>query len=102
MQNLSDSKYAKNALVAGSSMNAGNTTNNTAAEFAFSAPGSAPVNPLVPKELQDDPNIEVGPVQDYSNKVGTAGKQFPVSFDNAGAGAQETHWKSVVLWLTAT
>lgn len=102
MQNLSDNKYAKNSLVAGTSQAAGNTTNNTASAFAFSAPGSAPVDPIVPKELQDDPNIEVGPLEDYSNKVGTAGKQFPVSFDDAGAGAQETHWKSVVLWLTVT
>jgi hypothetical protein len=62
VEDLSHMPLAKHALVAGSSMAAGNTVNTTAEKYAMTSPGSAPVDPLPAKEELDDPNIEDSPM----------------------------------------
>lgn len=64
-QDLSD--LADNSLTA-SSMAGGNMTSSN--RTAMTAPGSPPVDPLVPAEKQDDPAIKMG----SEMPIGTDGK----------------------------
>lgn len=57
MEDLSNMTLAKHAIVAGSSMAAGNTINEHAHAEAMSGPGSEAVDPIPENDSLDDPNI---------------------------------------------
>ena len=81
---------------AGESQAAGNTTNSSAAEYAFSAPGSAPVDPIPPNDKQDEVDLEVGPVVDYTNVVGEALCRLETGFEAwVQAGSDGSGWTRI-------